>query len=157
MTYSSLHRGIKHWGGYWLIAVVVTIVMMNIAGGLWPPARSPSRGELRDHETRAFEAKCRLDTECFATRNYMRAEALCARQIESQELHAVRWLDSMAGRKFERHSRLLEGSGVVTYLGERLQVEDGSGKYRYHTYDCTYDVDQQLVVSTNIQLGRWRQ
>lgn len=45
-------------------------------------------------------------------------------------------------------------AGIVTYLGDRIQFQNGYGAYLNHSYACDFDTESEHVVNATAAPGR---
>lgn len=104
----------------------------------------------------AADAECLKDLQCIGDRVSMTAGALCARDIEKLAKNNAKWTDGTLESKFSHFRWRDQKSGVVTFLGDKVQFQNGFGAYVNMTYECDIDVSKQsrVVLEVRARQGR---
>lgn len=85
------------------------------------------------------DAECRKDLKCWAEKGTVAASVYCRDQIEKLANYSMKWTDAWYEPKFShyRWSRKDQnGRGIVTYLGDKAQFQNGFGAYQNVIYTC---------------------
>ncbi|MDT4864180.1 hypothetical protein FQZ97_989310 [compost metagenome] len=56
--------------------------------------------------------------------------------------------------KFPRFKWKDQPSGVITYIGDKIQFQNGFGALQNHTYACDYNTITAQVLEVRAQPGR---
>lgn len=129
--------------------------------------REKMRAEQKAAETkrRAIEAKrqqrklekqreaqqCKADLKCWAEKNILKAAFACQEHIERQAKYDYEWVDGW-GLKMTRYIR--KNSTTITYMGDRIKLQNGFGAWARYIYMCDYQPDGDRVVSVLMKAGR---
>ncbi|MBY0256337.1 hypothetical protein [Methylobacterium sp.] len=85
------------------------------------------------------DADCRADLQCWADKGTIAAGIFCREKIEKIANYSMKWTDSWYEPKFS-HFRWAKNypfeKGVVTYLGDKAQFQNGFGAYQNVIYSC---------------------
>lgn len=103
---------------------------------------------------RAERQRAERDTEQ-QTRGEVAALVRCPRRVERLAQYTHRWTDGFLEPKFS-HSRSTGNRNVVTYLGDRLEFQNGFGAWQPHIYECDLNVVTEQVVAVRARPGRLR-
>lgn len=85
------------------------------------------------------EAECRSDLRCWAEKGTVAASVYCRDQVEKLANYSMKWTDAWYESKFSRYrwSRKDQGGrGIVTYLGDKAQFQNGFGAFQNVIYTC---------------------
>ncbi len=99
------------------------------------------------------EKKCRQDVQCWADRNMIQADVYCQEQIERLAKYESRWSDEFLENKFDRAEWKNKDKGIVSYVGDKIQLQNGFGSYQNHIYRCDYDTLNEQVINVSIFSG----
>jgi len=100
------------------------------------------------------EKGCRQDLKCWAEKHFATASAYCQSPVERMAKYDFKWNDGMLEPKFSRYKWKNKDKGVVTYIGDKVQFQNGFGAFQNHVYLCDYNTITEQVVSVNAQPGR---
>jgi hypothetical protein len=127
------------------IAIVVTI-----AAAFWYLAvdddkKSPTPASAAAAKPAKTDAECRADLHCWGEKNLAKADVYCKNYVERLAMHAVKWTDSgLFDTKFSRFKWLNQQAGTVTYVGDKVEFQNGFGAYTPMVYACDLgDLDQE--------------
>lgn len=136
---------LNRWQVLWGLGVAVAGVvwMANHPDNSTP---TPSREEK--------DAACRQNLQCWADKSTVDAEYDCKDPIERRAMHSVRWVDDASRPKFTRIAWHNQAAGVVTYIGDGVEFQNGFGAYTRYTYACDYDTASKKVDEVRIFEGR---
>jgi hypothetical protein len=100
-------------------------------------------------------AECKLSLQCWGDKYIATAGVYCKNDIEKLAKFSARWMDeSMLQSKFSQFKWLDEGSGTVTFVGDKLQFQNGFGAYQAVIYECDYDPTTKAVIDVRATPGR---
>ncbi len=98
--------------------------------------------------------ECRKDLTCWAERRVVSASYLCKPQIERQAKYSFKWTDGILGSKLTRYRWKNRANGVVTYIGDKIQFQNGFGVWQNCIYECDYDPENDVVLAVRVNPGR---
>jgi hypothetical protein len=114
-------------------------------------ARTKPFGKLRAEEV---EANCRKDLRCWAEKHSVSASVTCDDFVERLGQYSSRWTDGMLEQKFSHYRWADKDAGVVTYIGDKIDFQNGFGAFQPHVYECDYSTVAEAVVDVRAQPGR---
>lgn len=140
-----------------LVVVVVGVVMLaQCMGG--SNKGDADKVEATPKETpeqiAAKEAACRSDLQCWGDKHAIAAKIACAPEIEKLAKFSHKWTDGMMDTKFPRFRWANKDHTAVTYLGDKIQFQNGFGAMQNHFYQCDYDPVAKQVVGVRAAPGR---
>lgn len=137
---------LSKWQVLWGLGVALACVawMANRTDNSSP---SPSASQ-------ASEETCRQDLQCWGKKSIGFAENRCKEPIEKQALHSIRWDDDWSHPMFARLAWHDQAAGVITFMGDRVEFQNGFGAFTRFTYACDYDTALKTVVEVRTFEGR---
>lgn len=128
--------------------LVVAFAVAIGAGIAFAPDRAePTATTVGAAETAvANDEACRADLHCWSERQLVFAVGPCRRAVEKMAQHSAKWTDTVSQSKFSRSAWRDEAEGVIVYMGDRVQFQNGFGAYQNHAYTCVWDSKKQEVI-----------
>ncbi|MEX2630043.1 MAG: hypothetical protein WD341_08905 [Tistlia sp.] len=147
---------------------VLGLVGFGVGGNAEPaPEVSPSVVETAAHEPAPMEpevveevqaaeaeATCRADLQCWGDKHSYKATVACEPAVERLAQYTSRWVDGFLETKFSHFRWLDKEHGTVTYLGDRIEYQNGFGAWQAHVYECDYHPEAEAVLTVRTQPGR---
>lgn len=99
------------------------------------------------------EANCQKDLSCWAEKHFAQAVTACRPQVENLAKNDARWTDGMLETKFSHFRWKGLKNDVVTYIGDKIEFQNGLGNWLRHTYECDY-APGRGVVDVRARQGR---
>lgn len=96
---------------------------------------------------------CRADFECWTNSHKADANSACRPYLERLAQYDFRWTYNPLDGRFSRASVSDDGD-VITYVGDRVEFQNGFGAWMTHTYSCTYSASTASVLSVDATPGR---
>ncbi|SIQ24784.1 hypothetical protein SAMN05880590_102783 [Rhizobium sp. RU35A] len=93
------------------------------------------------------QAACKKDLRCWAESVSVDAHVDCARAIQSLAKWDYQWTDGFGEPRFSKFQWRDQQKGIVTYMGNRLKLQNGFGAWKHMTYTCDYDPATKLVLN----------
>jgi hypothetical protein len=125
-------------------------------------ARRRAEREEADRQVRAAEAEakrlkeaeCRATLRCWAERTIITASLMCREPVERLPRFSFRWVDKWYEPKFSHYRWASLDKGTVTYIGDRMEIQNVFGAWVPHIYECDYDPETKQVLAVRAQPGR---
>ncbi|MFD4837681.1 zinc-ribbon domain-containing protein [Achromobacter sp. NPDC058515] len=133
-----------------LIGVVTLGILYFVLGGDKGDAAKPGASASK---TEASSCNA-TDLTCLGNAGVVSASVYCAREVEKLAKHDVKWTDSFLESKFDRFRWKDKQSGVITYLGDKAQFQNGFGAFTTVTYECDLAKDNKTVLAVRAKEGR---
>jgi len=120
-----------------------------------PPEKERTQAERAADRARKTE-ECKKDLQCWANRHDSRAIMAAEKMIERMAKHDVRWTDGFMESKFSklRWANLKDGALTITYIGDKIQFQNGFGAWTNYIYFVDYDTINEKVVDIRLREGR---
>ncbi|UOD29427.1 zinc ribbon domain-containing protein [Massilia violaceinigra] len=94
------------------------------------------------------------DLQCRGNNTLGSAAVYCRSHVERLATHAVRWTDKMLEPKFSRFRWRNPVAGEITYIGDKIEFQNGFGAYTPIIYECDLAADEKTVLDVRVQEGR---
>ena len=130
-------------------AVVVLLGISVLSAMVAPPSTEP-RTTGADIAA-ATEASCRADLQCIGDKTSSDASVRCPSRIEALGKYASRWTDDWSQLKFPRFAWADPSHKVLTYSGNRLEMQNGFGTWVKTTYECDVEIGSGKVLAVRAQ------
>jgi hypothetical protein len=139
--------------------VITTSAVIGVILGLPappPPIPEPVSQPKKKTEWEIAEetARCRRDLECWGERNLSAATVKCASRIERQAKFSFEWTDEWLESKISRFRWEDQGRGVITYIGDKIKLQNGFGAWAPYIYTCDFDTTNEIVLNVHLIQGR---
>ncbi|MCT9017105.1 zinc ribbon domain-containing protein [Cupriavidus gilardii] len=137
-----------------VIVVAVFIVVVVVES---PPKKSAeASADVSVHsKSEQRPAECQADDlRCIGEKLAVEAEIRCKRPIEQLAKHSVKWTDGVLDMKFSRYRWAAEPGGTVTYIGDKVEFQNGFGAFTPMIYECDLAADGKSVLDVRIHQGR---
>ncbi|GAB1830073.1 zinc ribbon domain-containing protein [Achromobacter xylosoxidans] len=133
-----------------LIGVVTLGIVYFVLGGDKGDASKPGASASKT-EASSCDA---TDLTCLGNAGVVSAGVYCAREVEKLAKHDFKWTDSFLESKFDRFRWKDKKSGVITYIGDKAQFQNGFGAFTTVTYECDLAKDNKTVLAVRAKEGR---
>ncbi|MFJ4395881.1 hypothetical protein [Pseudomonas sp. NPDC089396] len=100
------------------------------------------------------EAVCRSSAVCWGERYFGNAEVDCAPAIERMAKYSARWTNEGLHMKLSQYRWLDSERAYVSYIGDKVEFQNGLGAYQAMTYTCNYDTVNKRVIDIKVVPGR---
>lgn len=142
--------------GWFLLAGVGAIVVT--ISSMWGASEEERAADQAASAaaTAAAEAACRKDLACIGEKGVIAAGFTCVQSVERLAKHSVKWTDGTLEPKFSHYRWRDQSAGHVTFIGDKVQFQNGFGAFTNMIYECDLDMstDQKAVVDVRVKPGR---
>lgn len=111
--------------------VIVMVVMVKTCSG--------GDGQKDTATPKVDPATCRKELSCWAEEKIVTAGIECKRPVEGLAKYNARWTDGVLDMKFSHYRWKDQAKGTVTYIGDKIEFQNGFGAYQKHIYECDFD------------------
>ncbi len=133
-----------------LVGIVALAIIYFVVGGDKGDASKPGASS-----SKAGAAACEAtDLSCLGNAGAISAGVYCVREVEKLAKHDFKWTDGLLESKFDRFRWKDKESGVITYLGDKVQFQNGFGAFTTVTYECDLAKDNKTVLAVRAKEGR---
>lgn len=133
-------------------AVVIAVAIIAVVGmGLYDHYKP-----VKDRTAVADSAPIcpESDLQCRGSNTLGSAAVYCSAHIEQRAQHAVRWTDSFFEPKFSQFRWRDPLAGEITYIGNKVEFQNGFGAFTPMIYECDLASDEKTVLDVRVQEGR---
>ncbi|OQX27599.1 MAG: hypothetical protein BWK80_04550 [Desulfobacteraceae bacterium IS3] len=131
-----------------LIVLVAAFLM------LWFVTTNNSSSKSKTHpkpkevkEVKKLEnPNCHLDLQCWGDKHHIAASIRCTGHVEKLAKYSHKWTDGILESKFSQFRWINMDKGIVTYIGDKIQFQNGFGAWQNYTYECDYDPNSDIVI-----------
>lgn len=99
-------------------------------------------------------AACKAELQCWGDRNISGAGVYCKDHVERLAKYSARWTDGTFETKFSRFRWLDQSKGTLTYIGDKIEFQNGFGAHQAHIYECDYNPETNVVSDVRARPGR---
>jgi hypothetical protein len=98
---------------------------------------------------------CRQDLKCWAEKNEINAVVRCKREIERFAAYIMKWTNNgWIESEFSRYQWHNQNDGLIAYIGDKAQFQNGFGAWENVIYYCVYDPATDRAVNVEVAPGR---
>lgn len=133
------------------MAVAALIVYSCVSGG------TEKKVTETPEQIAARQAACKTDLSCWGEENLAAGGAYCQPYVERLAKYSHKWTDSTLELKFYKYRWADKSKGTVTYIGDRIQFQNGFGAFQNHVYECDFDPATNRVLNVRAEPGRLSQ
>jgi hypothetical protein len=134
--------------GVVFLVIIVFIALKTCSGG------SEEKGSSTAQAPKVDEATCRKDLKCWAEEKLVSASVYCKAPVESLGKYKAKWTDGTFDMKFSRYRWKNQEQGIVTYIGDKIEYQNGFGAYQPHIYECDFNPATEKVLDVRASPGR---
>ena len=125
-------------------------------------AEAEAAAEVKAEAERAAQAEaeaaeleaCRQDLQCWGQKYSIDAAVRCRGPIERLAQFDMRWTDGWTDTKFPRIRWENQDEGLIIYIGDKAQFQNGFGAWQNVIYTCTYDPATDSAIDVTVTPGR---
>lgn len=95
------------------------------------------------------QSSCRRNLQCWGDQHAAMARLKCVPEVERLAVYSHRWTDGVLESKFPNFRWKDRDSGTLTYMGDKIQFQNGFGAYVNHSYSCDYDPRREIALDVS--------
>jgi len=141
------------WRGL-IIGAVMLVLVIGVMSRCGNDSSNSSAPSVSSEPPAKTDAECRTDIQCWSEKNKIEATVSCQQEIGHRSLHDIKWTDSMGDPVFSQLAWGDERHSSITYIGDKVEFQNGFGAFTPMTYYCTYDPASKQITSLNVVEGR---
>ena len=100
------------------------------------------------------DAECKKTLQCWGDKHSIAAAVRCDSYVEKLAKYSHKWTDGILEPKFSRFRWKDQAKGVVTFIGDKIQFQNGFGAWQNYIYECDYDPSSEQVLDVRAREGR---
>jgi hypothetical protein len=94
------------------------------------------------------------DLSCWGEKNYVSASVYCKEPIERLAKYNHKWTDQFLEPKMSHYRWADVENNVVTFIGDKIQFQNGFGAFVPMVYECDLSADGKTVLDVRVREGR---
>lgn len=127
--------------------VIITIV--------WLIAKCSSDDKpIHETKTEVSDATCKTELQCWGDKNSIAASVYCKDFVEKLGKYSSRWTDGTFETKFSHFRWLDKSQATITFIGDKIEFQNGFGAYQNHIYECDFDPSSNKILDVRARPGR---
>lgn len=130
------------------------IVGAVIVGGIAAFIGHSSESGKGTEQSAKSEACAKDDLQCLGDKGTIGASVYCKGPVERLATHSVKWTDGTFETKFSRFRWADKANGVITYIGDKAEFQNGFGAFTPVIYECDLAADNKQVLDVRVREGR---
>lgn len=149
------HCGIKDPGVTAKSMFFGVIILVAIIWGVFAFFNSDSDKEDKPTAEQLVEAEaaCKQDLQCWGNKYNAAVGIYCKSHIEKLAQYSSKWTDGLLEPKFSHFKWLNKDKGYVTYIGDKIQFQNGYGAMSNYIYECDFDPETDSILAVRARPG----
>lgn len=129
-----------------------TMLVIAVLGWIfWPSLHKDAPAA----QAQAKEESCKPDDlQCLGDKGTIGASVYCQKGVEKLALHRIKWTDGTFETKFSRFRWHDKAKGQITYVGDKVEFQNGYGAFTPMIYECDMESDNKTVIDVRADEGR---
>ncbi|HEK4030063.1 zinc ribbon domain-containing protein [Pseudomonas aeruginosa] len=133
--------------GVLILAVIIGVAFTMCSGGKNDEAETGG-------QTKVDDATCKKDLQCWGDKFNVSAGVYCKEPVTRLAKYTARWTDGMLEPKFSHFRWLDKSQGTITYIGDKIEFQNGFGAFQKHIYECDFDPARTQVLDVRVYPGQ---
>ncbi|WP_121211630.1 zinc ribbon domain-containing protein [Pseudomonas aeruginosa] len=133
--------------GVLILAVIIGVAFTMCSGGKNDEAETGG-------QTKVDDATCKKDLQCRGDKFNVSAGVYCKEPVARLAKYTARWTDGMLEPKFSHFRWLDKSQGTITYIGDKIEFQNGFGAFQKHIYECDFDPARTQVLDVRAHPGQ---
>jgi hypothetical protein len=119
-----------------------------------PPPPPPPTAAQQKADAEAAAKACRKSLQCWGDRHTVAAGVYCDDYVERLAKYSAKWTDGWLEPKFSQFRWKDQKRGIITFVGDKIQFQNGFGAWQNHVYECDFQPDGNRVLNVRASPGR---
>ena len=132
---------------YIFFAIVVILVVISVLFSPDNSSDSKSKQSISDSD-------CKKTLQCWGDKHNIAAAFSCDDYVEKLAKYSSKWTDGLLDPKFGHFRWKDKTKGIVTFIGDKIQFQNGFGAWQNYIYECDYDPVTEKVLSVRGRPGK---
>ncbi|MDS9676838.1 hypothetical protein RME04_05755 [Pseudomonas aeruginosa] len=133
--------------GVLILAVIIGVAFTMCSGGKNDEAETGG-------QTKVDDATCKKGLQCWGDKFNVSAGVYCKEPVARLAKYTARWTDGMLEPKFSHFRWLDKSQGTITYIGDKIEFQNGFGAFQKHIYECDFDPARTQVLDVRVHPGQ---
>jgi predicted RNA-binding Zn-ribbon protein involved in translation (DUF1610 family) len=106
-----------------------------------------------ESNSRVSDTECRESLQCWGERHNITAAIQCDSDVERLAKYSHKWTDGIFEPKFSHFLWKDEPNGVITFIGDKIQFQNGFGAWQNYIYECDYNPISNQALDVRARAG----
>jgi hypothetical protein len=133
-------------GGFVVLAIIIAITVSMCTGG--------DEDKTTEKAVKVDEAACRKDLQCMGDKFTVAVGVYCKDPVTRLAKYTSRWTDGTFEPKFSHFRWLNQEQGTLTFIGDKIEFQNGFGAFQKHIYECDFNPKTNQVLDVRARPGQ---
>jgi hypothetical protein len=97
---------------------------------------------------------CETDLSCWAQKHLIAVSVKARPLLERYAKYDYEWTDGIFSTAFSHYVWHDSSKGIITYIGDKLKLQNGFGAWQNYIYECDYDPNTESIIDIRLSAGR---
>lgn len=134
--------------------LILIVIVLSVIGSFFDDDEDKLKPPKKKTEQVQEDPNCRFDLQCWGDKHIFSAGVYCAEPVEKLAKYSHKWTDGVLETKFSRFRWLDKTAGTMTYIGDKIQFQNGFGAWQNYTYECDINPESKQVLEVRAFAGR---
>lgn len=131
-----------------------TLILLVLVVGIFASIFGSTNDSDPSGSLQVQDSECIKTLQCWGDKHNIAAAVHCEEPVEKLAKYTARWTDGAFEPKFTHFRWLEETEGIVTYIGDKIEFQNGFGAWQAHVYECDYNPKTERVLDVRARPGR---
>lgn len=137
-------------GGLLILAIIIGVGVSMCSGG---KSDKPEDAQA-EKQAQIDDAACRKDLQCAGDKFTVAVGVYCKASVERLAKYTSRWTDGTFEPKFSHFRWLNQEQGTITYIGDKIEFQNGFGAFQKHIYECDFNPVNNQILDVRARPGQ---
>lgn len=137
----------------WTVIIVVVAALVYACSPSKDKSSSTADAAILAKQKEQADIACKKELSCWGDKHIASASAYCKSPIERLAKYSSKWTDGTFEMKFSRYRWIDESEGTLTYIGDKIQFQNGFGAFQNHIYQCDFDPATERPIDVRASPG----
>lgn len=130
-----------------------TVIVVGIGLFILISIFTPDDSSNNLKKPQVSDAECMKTLQCWGDRHTTSASIRCDNYIEKLAKYSFKWTDGILESKFSHFRWKNKSKGIVTFIGDKIQFQNGFGAFQKSIYECDYSPIKDKVLDARARAG----
>lgn len=146
--------GVKDPGVTAAQQVIGGVILLIIIAVTFSMCSSNKDNKPEQKQSQVDEAACRKSLQCAGDKYGISAGVYCKSSVERLAKYTSRWTDGTFEMKFSHFRWLNQDKGLITFVGDKIEFQNGFGAFQKHIYECDFNPMNNQVLEVRARPGQ---
>jgi predicted RNA-binding Zn-ribbon protein involved in translation (DUF1610 family) len=108
----------------------------------------------KPRNSKVSDSGCKKSLQCWGDKHNIDAGVRCDNYVEKLAKYSYKWTNGMLESKFSRFRWKNKENGVLTFIGDKIEFQNGFGAWQNSIYECDYNPALEKVLDVRARAGR---